>query len=110
LGIIKGILEITFKHGHFSSGTPLLGMSSGSKWTPSSIELKTNRLVTTIITPSPTDACGNNDYIYTTQMFEYPDLPTIILTSSDFSGDLPFEMGKDDLLIQKEKITDLLTN
>jgi len=102
------LLEVGFTHGHFLSGTPLIGMSTDSNWTPSSVDLKPNKLVQTIITPSPTDARGNNDYTYTTQMFEYPDFPGTITTSTDFSGDLPFEMGKDDLQIENERVIDLL--
>jgi hypothetical protein len=102
------LLEVAFNHGHFVSGTPLIGMSTDSNWTPSSVDLKPNKLVQTIITPSPTDARGNNDYTYTTQMFEYPDFPETITTSTDFSGDLPFEMGKDDLQIENERVIDLL--
>jgi hypothetical protein len=103
------ILEIGFTHGHFVSGTPLIGMSTDSNWTPSNIDLKSNKLVKTIITPSPTDARGNNDYTYTTQMFEYPeDIPDYVTTSPDFSGDLPFEMGADDLQIENERVIDLL--
>jgi hypothetical protein len=41
-------------------------------------------------------------------MFEYPDFPETITTSTDFSGDLPFEMGKDDLQIENERVIDLL--
>jgi hypothetical protein len=102
------LLEISFSHGHFITGTPLIGISSGSKWNVCNVDLKSNKLVQTIITSSPTDACGNNDYIYTTYMFEYPDFPETITTSSDFSGDLPFELGKDDLQIQNERVIDLL--
>jgi hypothetical protein len=102
------LLEVGFTHGHFQSGTPLIGMSTDANWTPSNIDLKSNKLVQTIITPTPTDATGNNDYTYTTQIFEYPELPETITTSTDFSGDLPFEMGVDDLQIENEKVIDLL--
>jgi hypothetical protein len=101
-------LEISFPNGHFVTGTPIIGMSTDSKWRVCNIDMKPNKLVQTVITPTPTDARGNNDYTYTTQMFEYPDFPGTITTSTDFSGDLPFEMGKDDLQIQNERVIDLL--
>jgi hypothetical protein len=102
------LLEISFSHGHFITGTPLIGMSTDAKWNVCNIDLKPNKLVQTIITPTPTDATSVDNYTYTTQMFEYPDFPQTITTSSDFSGDLLFEMGSDDLLIQNERVIDLL--
>ncbi len=59
------------------------------------------------VTPMPTDANVDTPYIATVQISESPNIVETNTLPDNFAGDLTTQVGRDDLHIEQEKITDL---
>jgi hypothetical protein len=69
------LLELTDLFGHFVSGYPIKGVTTNSKWTPSSFIVTSNAITQIVVTPNPINVIPPNNYTYTVTTTEFPDIP-----------------------------------
>lgn len=103
----NGVLKLTNINGNFVSDAPIKGFISNANYIFNSYNVTPQTLARVIVTPTPTDATANGLYTYTTDISEAPNLNPNIIIPSDFVGDLPTQLGSDDLEHLPENQTDL---
>jgi hypothetical protein len=103
----NGVLKLTDVNGNFVSDAPIKGFVSNANYIFGSYNITPQTLARVIVTPTPTDATANGLYTYTTDISEVPNLNPNIIIPSDFVGDLPAQLGSDDLENLPENQTDL---
>lgn len=68
--------ELTLKelNGHFVTGTPIKGYITNATWTPSSFDASPLKLVEIEVTPNPSNVVPPNNYTYSVQTTEFPNI------------------------------------
>ena len=102
-----GVLKLTEISGNFVSDSPIKGFIGNANYIFDSYNITPQTLARVIVTPTPTDATANGLYTYTTDISEVPDLNPNIIIPNNFVGDLPTQLGSDDLQNLPENQTDL---
>jgi hypothetical protein len=67
-------LELKEMNGHFVTGTPIKGYTTNTTWTPSSFEATPINLVRVEIKPDPLNVILPNNYTYSSQTTEFPNI------------------------------------
>lgn len=99
-------LHLSNINGNFVSDLPIQGTSSKANYLFTSFKPTSQKLAQIDTTPMPTNANSIGPYIATTQITETPDFQQGNLPT-EFTGDLLEQIGRDDLQIEQENITDL---
>jgi hypothetical protein len=102
----NGKLRLTNINGNFVSNLPIRSTSTSTNYIFTSYKPNPEKLAQIDITPSPTDANVNMSYSVTSEISEVPNIVNGTL-SSNFVGDAMTQVGRDDLHIEQQKITDL---
>jgi hypothetical protein len=93
--------------GNFVSTQAIKGIKTNANHTFNSYQITTLNLLQSVVTSSATDATANSSYVYTNDIFEYPNTSNTIINTNNFSGDLLTVFGKDDLLNEIQNPIDL---
>ena len=104
---INNQLLVTNVLGNFTIDRPIIGLTTGASHPITSFGQTPVQFAQIITSPIATDSTANTVLGYTTTINEPPNIANTIITTTDFSGDVMFEYGVDDLMTESENVTDL---
>ena len=107
VSFINNKLIVSEISGTFTLNSPIVGLISGTTRNFTSFEVLPIQYAQIITSPVATDANSNSVIGFTTTINEAPNIANTIITTTDFSGDVLFEYGVDDLLTEPENDIDL---